>query len=738
MQRSLLATHERVQLPFVQRRRSAIMAISALTVCLSSGLSFAQQATIDANSLTFEESSQTAVASGDVKIDYSGKTLSADDIEWDQAADKISAKGNVQLTLDNGAKSSGEAMELTNGFQDGRIDALHSDFSNGAHMEASRGTLREGAIFTLEDAAYTACEACSQSSDKNTGEDANKKVADLNKNDDPSALTWELKSKKVVLDNQMQMVSYWNTWLEVKGVPVIYLPYFAHPTADVDKKSGFLAPSLGQDGNLGTTITTPYFWNLAPNYDITFNPQLTSDEGAIFAADWRHMTENGSYTLSVFATEPQSVLADIDGDHDYRGGIMGEGNFSKGDWSASFKIEEPTDDFAFDRYNISSATIFSNEAAVERRYKNGSIRADVITYRFVNDIENSETVNHALPVIRHNHDFAETFLGGKLRWNNQLLRTIRNQGMDLTEFQSRIEWKWNHTSNNGLLWAAKNYSQIDVYSYDKQNSDPNQDLDKGHTLAASSLATSMSYPMARYSNNKTELLTPKLQVVLATENDDYDDVYLRNNVSNELSSTRLYQMGDAADEVSRLNYGIDYQVNYSNGLRAEVFAGQSYNLSSRDLGVTTGYGEDSSNVVASGKIKYNDAYLKTDLRLDQKTGDLLRNRTSMGIAGANAEASLSYSFYEEGQVGDERLEEIAYRLQYDFDQNWSVAGKRRENLNLSRPIVDSLAIRYEDDCSAFELRYQRDYTELGNIEPTSSVMLYFDLLTLGGLGRSSF
>jgi LPS-assembly protein len=734
MQRELLATCGLVHPAWVKGHQSALMGFAAMILYLTGGYAFAQQATVDANSLTFDEASQTAIASGDVKIVYSGNELAADDIEWDQAADKISARGNVRLTLRNGAQSFGDAMELSNGFQDGTISALHSDFSNGAHMQASQGTMRDGAIFTLNDVAYTACESCSQTSGASLIDKSNQ----IGKENGGSTPTWQLNSQKAIQDDQTQMVSYWNTWLEIKGVPVIYLPYFAHPTAEVDKKSGFLTPSLGQDGNLGTSVTTPYFWNLAPNYDITFRPQLTSDEGAILAADWRHMTDHGSYTLNVFANEPQGKLASIDGDHDVRGGIMGQGQFTKGDWSASFKIEEATDDFAFDRYNVSSATVFSNEAAIMRRYQNGSIRADLITYRFVNDIENSETVNKALPVIQHNHDFSETFLGGKLNWNNQFLQTVRNQGMDLTEYQSRIEWNWTHTSESGIIWSAKNYSQIDAYRYYKEDTDPNQDRDKDHTLAASSLAASIAYPLARYSDTKTEQLTPKLQIVLATENDKYDDVYLRNNVSNDLSTTRLFQMGDAADEVSRLNYGMNYQVNYSYGLKAEAFAGQSYNLSSRDLGVTTGYGEDSSNVVASGKLQYKQANLQTDLRLDQKTGDLLRNRTSMSISSTNARASVSYSFYENGQVTDEQLEEIAYRLQYDFNENWSLAGKRRENLEQSRPIEDSFAIRYEDDCSEFELRYQRDYTELGNLEPTSSLMLYFNLRTLGGLGKSSF
>ena len=52
--------------------------------------------------------------------------------------------------------------------------------------------------------------------------------------------------------------------MEVKGVPVLYLPYFEHADPSVKRKSGFLVPSFGNSTDLGNYIEIPYFLNLAP------------------------------------------------------------------------------------------------------------------------------------------------------------------------------------------------------------------------------------------------------------------------------------------------------------------------------------------------------------------------------------------------------------------------------------------------------------------------------------------
>ena len=60
------------------------------------------------------------------------------------------------------------------------------------------------------------------------------------------------------------------------NIPVFYLPYFSHPDPSVNKRSGFLMPTVETDQNLGDTFSIPIFYNIKSNLDLTFTPTIHS------------------------------------------------------------------------------------------------------------------------------------------------------------------------------------------------------------------------------------------------------------------------------------------------------------------------------------------------------------------------------------------------------------------------------------------------------------------------------
>ncbi|MFM9726434.1 putative LPS assembly protein LptD, partial [Streptomyces scabiei] len=60
--------------------------------------------------------------------------------------------------------------------------------------------------------------------------------------------------------------------------PVLYLPYFTFPIDD-RRKSGLLTPNFSASDRYGIESVTPYYWNIAPNYDATITPRYMSKKG---------------------------------------------------------------------------------------------------------------------------------------------------------------------------------------------------------------------------------------------------------------------------------------------------------------------------------------------------------------------------------------------------------------------------------------------------------------------------
>ena len=56
-----------------------------------------------------------------------------------------------------------------------------------------------------------------------------------------------------------------------------------------ERKSGFLVPTYGTTSQGGLDISIPYYFNLAPNYDLTLQPRYFSKRGTQLGGEFRYM-----------------------------------------------------------------------------------------------------------------------------------------------------------------------------------------------------------------------------------------------------------------------------------------------------------------------------------------------------------------------------------------------------------------------------------------------------------------
>ena len=121
---------------------------------------------------------------------------------------------------------------------------------------------------------------------------------------------WRIRARSIELDTRARNGTGRNAAIEFKGVPILYLPYLSFPLGN-QRKSGFLFPSLGHTTRSGVQVAVPYYWNIAPNYDLTFMPSWYSKRGVDFAGEARYLTPDNRGTLS-FNLLPVDDIADRD------------------------------------------------------------------------------------------------------------------------------------------------------------------------------------------------------------------------------------------------------------------------------------------------------------------------------------------------------------------------------------------------------------------------------------------
>ncbi|MBV7314435.1 LPS assembly protein LptD [Shewanella sp. NIFS-20-20] len=104
----------------------------------------------------------------------------------------------------------------------------------------------------------------------------------------PENLTWILEADKIKIDSDDEWGEIWDAKVKLLGVPVFYVPYMTVPVSD-KRKSGLLFPSISTSTTNGLEITTPYYWNIAPEYDLTFTPHLMTNRGLFLQTEFRYL-----------------------------------------------------------------------------------------------------------------------------------------------------------------------------------------------------------------------------------------------------------------------------------------------------------------------------------------------------------------------------------------------------------------------------------------------------------------
>ncbi len=102
---------------------------------------------------------------------------------------------------------------------------------------------------------------------------------------------WMLQATDIKLDTKLQEGVAHHVVMRFKDVPIFYTPYISFPLGD-ERKSGILFPTMGHSSNNGFEFELPYYFNLAPNYDLTLTPGILTARGVQLAEDFRYLTSD--------------------------------------------------------------------------------------------------------------------------------------------------------------------------------------------------------------------------------------------------------------------------------------------------------------------------------------------------------------------------------------------------------------------------------------------------------------
>ncbi|MDA0951874.1 MAG: putative LPS assembly protein LptD, partial [Proteobacteria bacterium] len=262
---------------------------------------------MQADSLGYDQENGIVTASGNVEMANGGRILKADAVSYNERDDIVAASGNVILLEPTGEVLFAEYAELTGDLREGAIEGIRVLLEQNARFAANGARRIDGRITDMAKAVYSSCDLCE---------------------DDPEAAPlWQIKANRIVHDEALHDIIYYNALFEVYGYPIFWTPYMRTPDPTVERRSGVLTPTYGSSSTLGLTLQVPYYWDIAPNKDATITPFITSDEGLVMIGQYRERTQTGIYNLngSLTRADPLGPNGDETGDDKWRGHIKADG-----------------------------------------------------------------------------------------------------------------------------------------------------------------------------------------------------------------------------------------------------------------------------------------------------------------------------------------------------------------------------------------------------------------------------
>ncbi|MFA4893108.1 LPS-assembly protein LptD [Brevundimonas sp.] len=560
----------------------------------------------------------TASGAGENRVlaRFRGVTLRAGEVSYDLEQGVATANRRVEFTDPAGTVVFASHLELDSDLKAGVAVDFATRFSNGASLMAATAVRRSENVNELNYAIFTPCPICDAEGN-------------------PKEPSISIQAEKVVQNEELRAVLYRNALFRIGGVPVFYLPFFAHPDPTVERASGFLVPIPSYDEGRGLSLEVPYLHVVSPSEDWLISPQLNTDVAPLLNLQWRRRFSNGMVVARAGYTYEENFgdfdgpdadnLPDIPIDAEHRSYLLAHGRFDPdGPWRGGFTAERVSDKTLFDRYDIrdpyqdnglyyGDRRRLISQAYAERQTDRSyvSIAAfDMQSLRIaeanvdapgLNIFEADDSLPFVAPLIEARWEPAGPVLGGRLRLRGTAVALYRDAyvgapvlrpevvptgsllglpGVDSRRVSGQAEWRRAMTSRAGIRWEPFVDLRADAYSVGDLPPVLGLD-DEAITRGRATAGLDVSYPLIRRMSDSADLiLEPMGQLSVSTDPDLDPRIPIEDSQTLELDESSLFRIDrfpgyDLLEGGLRLTAGMRATLRWDQGRQASLFVGRS-------------------------------------------------------------------------------------------------------------------------------------------------------------------
>ncbi len=698
------------------------------------------QVVLDADKIFVDDERNIVTAEGNVEAEYEGRVMRADRLIYDQNNDTVRATGNVIILDPDGTQRFADEIETNSSLDDGYAIGFSTRMPNGGLVAAASAARSSSGTNAMDKVIYTSCKLC----------------------EGQKRPTWALRARRATLNQESQMITYRDAVLEVGGFPVFYMPYFAHPDPNSDRRSGLLPPDFGTSSRLGLFYQQPYYWAISPSQDLTISPKAMGKVNPLLELDYRKRFWSGQVNANVSFTNEFDfgTNGETFGEKEWRGHVFADGQFAiTKNLKWGFGVERVTDDLYTSRYDIDGENnlrgLYSSQPRrllsqlyVQGQTRNGYADVSVLNFDGLRAFDDDDTFPTALPLL-----FAEQLFdfgdNGLLAVNASTAILSRRTGIDSHRASFGSDWSTTRILPGGFVLNPFAEARYDYY---KLNDAPSgrDEFSRGVATVGSRL----SYPLYRPGSVIDILIEPEIMAAFATPGDNNSDIPVEDSLFYEADESTLFDASavggyDLYEGGSKAAFGISATARWKNGVSLTALGGRRWrDRSETAFSTASNLDGTVSDWVAGLSANFgNPLKIETRVRLDDEDLTIKRVDARLKSRWGRLDGQVRY-YRVDSDITSTGFEEegVDVRAQVRVTDNYYVVYNRQRDLagsvlgngtlTKARDLRHSFGIAYEDDCSRFEISFERSEAVDRTLGANDSIKFRFSLKTLGDFGSN--
>ena len=559
---------------------------------------------------------------------------------------------------------------------------------------------------------------------------------------------WKISAEKIEHNKTKKQIIYKKAWLEVYDFPVLYFPKFFHPDPSVKRQSGFLTPDLSSSQNTGSSISTPYFYVISDDKDITVKPQLFDNNKFLLQNEFRQKTKKTLSILDFGFVKGHDSNNNDKGDtraHMFTSSAVDLSLDNYLNSMLKINYQKTTNDNYLKIFNLESPILPVNNTVLESiieldlEHKDYDLTASFEMYETLEGSSN-DRYQYVLPSYNFSKNFFLESIKGSFNLNSQGNNTLEDTNVTTSKIFNDLNYSSiNNVLDNGIKTNFDIFLK-NVNTTGKNNPEYKENL---HTRLMSAYTFNASLPMINKTSSTFNTLEPKLSLRLSPnqmrDNNTLERRIDINNIfnTNRLSMDESFESGESVtlglnfkkekvntiNELSEIEEYIDFKLATVFRLKEEKNIPRNSTLNKKTSNL---FGQFNFKPIKNISFGYN-------FSLTEDLDTFEYNSLTTKMKYEDFTTQFDY-LKESGVIGKNNI--IENKTEYNFNDANSISFNVRENRELNLTEYYNLIYEYKNDCLVAGVKYKKNYYNDADIKPVEELFFSITIVPLTTLTPS--